>query len=204
LITQAQLYTYIAAFRINYKHTDNTLLLADIFELFFLFDNIIKCFREYTPENETVPVRDIRKCAWNYVCTLFFWDMVFIAPVQKFQMTNNRQFLYFLIKQGRCNRLFLIADKRAISVALGSWIFKTRNFLLNKPPENIKPFKFQYNIEEVYKFKKEKKEFVKEPVSKNDLILLTGFFVKLTKNVLTVFEVAYQAGLFFLVVCILE
>lgn len=63
LILESQLYIYIAAFRLNWTHNSTTYLMADMMEVFFLFDIITKFMREYVPPGTTIPVRNLKKCA---------------------------------------------------------------------------------------------------------------------------------------------
>lgn len=51
-------------------------------------------------------------------------------------------------------------------------------------------------------YRKAIREEVLVDLSKNDLNLLSGFVVRLVKNVSIVFEVSYQIGMLFLIVCV--
>lgn len=202
LILQSQLYTYIAAFRFNWTHNSTTYYIADAIELFILFDICTKFIREYTPPGQTTPVRDWKLCAKDYAKTLMLADLIYILPLQKIPMINNRQDLFFLIKQPRCLRLFLIADVRSIAHAFGEFSYNFRNWLYNRKKEQVRDFKFQYNILETNAYQKFIRDQVFDNFSKNDFELLWGYIVRLIKNVMIVFEACYQVCLLFLIVCV--
>ena len=78
-------------------------------------------------------------------------------------------------------------DVRWLSVAIGGRVFKFNNYLTNRPKERQMIFKFQYNIEEIYNFKEMKKNIKFYAYSKNDINLLSAFFISLSLNIYVVF-----------------
>lgn len=117
-------------------------------------------------------------------------------------MTNNRQDLFFLLKQPRCLRLFLIADVRSIAHVFGEASYNFRNWFYNRKKEAARDFKFQYNIVETNAYQKIIRDQVFDNFSKNDFELLWGYIVRLIKNTLITFEACYQICLLFLIICV--
>ena len=164
---------------------------------------IIKFFLRYYPINETTEEKDLVKCIKNYLSTNFIWDLVCIVPIQKFEMHNARQNLIYMLKQIRLMELSESLDVRRLSKVIGQELFKFREWVLQKPPEKMKIFKFQYNVEEVYNFKESKKIMKFEKFSKNDINLIVAFVVELCTNIYVIFQVAYQVSMLFLIMCVI-
>jgi hypothetical protein len=198
LILQSQLYTFIAAFRFNWTQESTTYYVADAIELFILVDIITKFVREYTPPGAQKPVRDWKKCALEYGRTLLLMDIVYILPLQKIFLPNHRADLFFLLKQPRCFRLFIIADVRSVANAVGDLLFRARNYLKNRVKQKDRDFKFQYNIVETNNYRVAVRGMVHDTYSKNDFEILSSYMVRLSKSVFILFELAFQLGLFFL------
>ena len=90
LLAQAQIYSYLPAFRITWERDHEAETISNAFEIFFLIDIVLKFFREFTPINELEPETDLKKCMLNYLKTKFMVDLICIIPVQKFQFKNDR------------------------------------------------------------------------------------------------------------------
>lgn len=90
-----------------------------------------------------------------------------------------------------------------MSFSLGGILYSLRGKLYNVKDKEMQIFKFQYNIQETYNYKKLTNNMSEEfDNSKNDINILCGFLVKLAKQVGMLFLVAYQSGLLFLTVCV--
>ena len=108
----------------NWLHSHTVHMTAFVFEWFFFVNLIIKFFREFTPENEVKPCRDLRKCAKNYLKTDFIIDFIALIPfpyILKF--ANDEQDMFFLIKHIRMYDLFLTFNRRKLANSIGKWFY---------------------------------------------------------------------------------
>lgn len=97
-ITSTYIYSYLAAF--GHDNDDYSIYhILAVFEGFFALSIIKNFITEYTPENETVPVRKIRDIAHRYFSNGFWVDLFCLVPFQMvFSVFTEKSHLFYLIK----------------------------------------------------------------------------------------------------------
>ena len=97
---------------------DDLWSLHVVFEILFTIYMLLQFFKEYTPEFDLVPVRDIKKISYHYLTNQFKWDFLPLIPFQYMDLPNNSNRLFFLIKMIRLYKGIKMFDVNAIMTYL--------------------------------------------------------------------------------------
>jgi hypothetical protein len=79
-----------------------------VFETIFSVHIILQFFKEFQPDYQIQPERDLYKISLNYLKGDFALDFVTILPLQFFEFKRNRQTLFYMIKCIRISKGFEI------------------------------------------------------------------------------------------------
>ena len=84
----------------------------EVFEGIFLFDMLLSCFVEFT-EHE-VTVREISQITSHYFKTNFFLDFIPLLPIERIQIGNGHEKIFFVIKTIRLGKGYQFFSIEAI------------------------------------------------------------------------------------------
>jgi hypothetical protein len=189
----------MAAFRVNWNHSKSLHSVAIFIECFFLFNFIIKFFREFKKPNADKPTKNLKECAIHYLKTDCIIDFIALIPFPYIlKLEGDAEDLFFLLKQIRMYDLFKTFDRLKLAKYMGNWIFFS---FISHGQEKMIEFKFQYNILEHrrYKTNSEKKAKKQDLISQNDSVLLAGYMIDLLSVVYAIFQATFQMSMMFII-----
>ena len=160
------------------------LTFSYVFESMFFLYTILQFIKEYTPEFQLTPVRNLKLICRNYLETQFKWDIIPLIPLQEIKFGNNRNRLFFLIKLIR--------------------LFKgLKMFNVNAMMTFVKEYLYSYVIER----SKHDSSFAQNIHESNNMIeetLLISYILKIIRVIIIIINASYLVGMFWLIILEIE
>lgn len=192
-ISSSYLYAYIAAFGmkdfgytkkdpIGHDQEEFFISVEITFEIIFMLSIIKQFLTEYTPEGETIPVRDLQKIAKRYIKDGFLLDFICVLPISRMlKFMGEEARLFYLIKSIRIHK--------------GIRIFSVPAMM-----KGIKNFN-AYRLDNMIKKNLEVGNDKNNDRIKINMLMMISYTLRILKLVIILFNLSYFFGIAWYIYC---